>query len=122
MGARGVLANTMMDAYSVADTILQDHFGSGSEVGQALATRVLREPEPIAETADMVKVLPATADVDFDALPPEVEAGLREGRVMDFKDWKKIDVEEIRRGQATGKERERMVSWDEARNFLVHRT
>ena len=57
--------------------------------------------------------------MDFDAVPPEVEAGLQKGRVTDFEDWKKIDAEEIRRGSETGKERERMVSWDEARDFLA---
>ena len=70
----------------------------------------------------MIEVLPAAADVDLDTVPPEIEAGLRERRVTDFEDWKTINAEEIRRGEAMGKERERMVSWDEAREFLAHRT
>ncbi|KAM5530444.1 hypothetical protein V8D89_015884 [Ganoderma adspersum] len=120
MGARGVLVSTMMDAYSVADTILQDHFHtSGGEQTLATITPGEPEPAPAAAKADAVEVLPAAADVDFDAVPPEVEAGLQEGRVIDFEDWKRIDAEEIRRGSAAGKERERMVSWDEARDFLA---
>ena len=54
-----------------------------------------------------------------EAAPPEVEDGLRVGRVTTFEDWKAIDAEEIRRGKAAGKERERFVSWDEAREFLT---
>ena len=119
MGARGVLVSTMMNAYSVADTILQDHFHIDGERAQSLATAARDDPSPSTMKADMVEVLPPAADVDFDAVPPEVEAGLQEGRVTDFEDWKKIDAEEIRRGSETGKERERMVSWDEARNFLA---
>ena len=48
----------------------------------------------------------------------EVLAGLREGRVIEFADWKKVDAEEVRRGEALGKERERM-GWEEAREFLA---
>ena len=41
------------------------------------------------------------------------------GRVTTFEDWKAIDAEEIRRGKAAGKERERFTSWDKAREFLA---
>ena len=115
MGARGVLASTLMDAYSVADTILRDHFHIGNEGEQALATAAPAESD---STTREVDVLPAAANVDFDAVPPEVEAGLRDGRVTDFEDWKRIDAEEIRRGEAVGKERERMVSLNEAQEYL----
>ncbi|KAI1793355.1 hypothetical protein LXA43DRAFT_1002141 [Ganoderma leucocontextum] len=47
-----------------------------------------------------MEVFPMAADVNFDAVPPAVEQGLREGRVTDFKDWKRIDAEEVWRGEA----------------------
>ncbi|KAI1787479.1 ferredoxin/adrenodoxin reductase [Ganoderma leucocontextum] len=120
MGARGVLASTMMDAYSVADTVLRDHFRRGSEGdGESAITTVPDQLEPAVEETDAVEILPTAVDVDFDAVPPEVEAGLREGCVTDLEDWKRINAEEIRRGEVAGKERERMVSWDEAREFLA---
>ena len=68
-----------------------------------------------AAQTQTVEVLPK--EVDLDAVPPEVEAGLSEGQVTDFEDWRKIDAEEIRRGEAMGKERERM-EWKEVRSFL----
>ena len=116
MGALGVLASTMMDAYAVADTILRDRFP-----GEEVQTTPVGEPEPAADRAAetlAVEVLPK--EVDLDAVPSEVEEGLKEGRVTDFEDWKRIDAEEVRRGEATGKERERM-GWEEARAFLARR-
>ena len=114
MGARGVLASTMMDAYAVADTILRDHFP-----GEDVQTTAAGAPEPAADeaaAADAVEILPK--EVDLDAIPPEVDAGLKEGRVTDFEDWKKVNAEEIRRGEEMGKERERM-DWEEAHSFLA---
>ncbi|KAH9896009.1 FAD/NAD-P-binding domain-containing protein [Cubamyces lactineus] len=117
MGARGVLASTMMDAYAVADTILRDHFP-----GKDVETTPLSEADVATEQAqggqgDAVEVLPK--EVDLDSVPPEVEQGWREGLVTDFSDWKAVDAEEIRRGEEQGgKERERMV-WEEAREFLA---
>ncbi|KAI0740137.1 FAD/NAD-P-binding domain-containing protein [Earliella scabrosa] len=116
MGARGVLASTMMDAYAVADTILRDRFP-----GEDVQTTPVGEPEPAADRAaetQAVEVLPK--EVELDAIPREVEEGLKEGRVTDFEDWKRIDAEEVRRGEATGKERERM-GWEEARAFVARR-
>ncbi|RPD56878.1 FAD/NAD-P-binding domain-containing protein [Lentinus tigrinus ALCF2SS1-7] len=114
MGARGVLASTMMDAYAVADTILRDHFP-----GEAVQTMAAGAPESAADKAaaeHAIEILPK--EVDLEAIPPDVEAGLEEGRVTDFEDWKKVNAEEIRRGQELGKERERM-EWEEARDFLA---
>ncbi|KAI9065705.1 FAD/NAD-P-binding domain-containing protein [Trametes sanguinea] len=118
MGARGVLASTMMDAYAVADTILRDHFP-----GEDVETTPMSEADAAADQVqaalggtETVDVLPK--EVDLDAVPPEVEAGLRRGLVTDFADWKAVDAEEVRRGEALGKERERMV-WEEAREFLA---
>ena len=57
-------------------------------------------------------------DVELDVIPPEVEEAVRDGRVTQFFDWKAVDAEEVRRGEAMGKERERMV-WEDARKFLA---
>ncbi|KAH9911353.1 ferredoxin/adrenodoxin reductase [Epithele typhae] len=104
-GARGVLATTMMDAYAAAETVLRDQFpdafGGADEAAE-----------------EEVEVLPR-AVADLDAVPPEVVAGVEAGKVTQFGDWEKIDAEEVARGKALDKERERMVSWQEAREFLA---
>jgi adrenodoxin-NADP+ reductase len=87
-GAKGVLASTMMNAYGVVDTIITDW-----QANQGVERDNLDEP------------------------PQEVQKALREGLVTDYADWKKIDEEEVRRGEAIGKERERM-EWVEASEFL----
>ncbi|KAG8798683.1 NADPH-adrenodoxin reductase [Serendipita sp. 399] len=48
-------------------------------------------------------------------LPPELSSSDR--RVVSYDDWKRIDEEEIRRGQEVGKERERM-KWSQVLEFL----
>jgi len=50
--------------------------------------------------------------------PPEIEAAFKEGLVTDYKEWKAIDAEEVRRGEVIGKERERM-GWEDAHAFLA---
>ncbi|KAG8837165.1 NADPH-adrenodoxin reductase [Serendipita sp. 411] len=83
-GAKGVLATTMMDAYAVAERLLED------SIGQELPSYDGGEP-------------------------PELRSS--DKRMISYEDWKRIDEEEIRRGQACGKERERM-KWPEVVNFL----
>lgn len=111
-GAKGVLASTMMDAYAVADTILADAFpGEFRKEGDVLGSVV-----PQGDVAKIAEpVLPGS--VDSDEPPVEVETALKEGYVTDYVDWKMVDAEEVRRGEITGKERERM-GWHEARTFL----
>ena len=87
-GAKGVLASTMMNAYGVADTIVSDWAANGWN-------KTLNLDEP----------------------PLEVQRALKEGLVTNYADWKKIDEEEVKRGEAIGKERERM-GWVEASRFL----
>jgi len=89
-GAKGVLASTMMDAYGIAGTIISD-WQANAEDGQ---DRILNLEEP-----------------------QEVRRALKEGLVTEYADWKKVDEEEVRRGEAMGKERERM-GWVEASKFL----
>jgi adrenodoxin-NADP+ reductase len=48
-----------------------------------------------------------------------VQKGIEGRQVVQYPDWKRIDAEEIRRGEVLGKERERM-HWDEARALLHH--
>jgi len=56
------------------------------------------------------------SDVSYDpALPPEIVGSGK--RIVTYADWKRVDAEEIRRGEALNKERERMT-WSEVENFL----
>jgi len=98
-GAGGALAATMIDAYAVADAILADRHRSGA--GWTCSDDVL-----------------VSDDVDPESVPREIEQGVKERRVVQYDQWKKIDAEEVRRGEEMGKERERM-GWDEARKFLT---
>lgn len=113
MGARGVLASTMIDAYAVADTILADSFPD----------QIRRENDALASAAgdgslgELSEVL--ANKVDLEGIPEEVNKAVASGDVTDYRDWKMIDEEEIRRGEKLGKERERM-DWEEARAFLEH--
>lgn len=111
-GAQGVLVSTMMDAYAVADTILADAFPGEFRKEED----TLGSVAPGGEVAKISEpVLPAT--VPSASPPAEVMEGLKEGLVTDYNDWKLVDAEEVRRGEATGKERERM-GWNDAQTFL----
>lgn len=85
-GAKGVLATTLMDAYLVAERLLEDNMATG---------------------------------VEHPTLEPGVpkELNTPDKRVISYDDWKRIDAEEIRRGEKMQKERERMI-WPEINNFL----
>jgi adrenodoxin-NADP+ reductase len=114
-GARGVLAATMIDAYAVADVILTDH--SRSSDASAVEVPVPHEQDGAHSYSDDVLVSD-DLDLDLESVPMEVERGVRERRVVQYDQWKKIDAEEVRRGEETGKERERM-GWEEAHAFLT---
>ncbi|KAL0576910.1 NADPH-adrenodoxin reductase [Marasmius crinis-equi] len=105
MGAKGVLAATMMDAYSVADEgILKDVVLADQEVESGkLEEELLLNPEQTT--------------VDLDTLPSEIQNGLSEGSVTTYDDWRKVDEAERTRAR-DGKERERMSSWEEVSSFL----
>jgi adrenodoxin-NADP+ reductase len=106
-GARGVLAATMMDAYAVADTILTDYHDDGrGGVDVPPVNEVYSDDALIADS------------VDLESVPGEIEEGVKGRRIVQYDQWKKIDAEEMRRGAATGKERERM-GWEEAYEFLT---
>ncbi|KAH7909332.1 hypothetical protein BJ138DRAFT_1155537 [Hygrophoropsis aurantiaca] len=109
-GAKGVLATTMMDAHAVADTIISDITSNG----EVLENRVM-QTSPATPTSSEIVFNPHPHPDD----PPlEIQQGIKDGAVVQYNDWKAIDDEEIRRGEAMGKERERMV-WEEARRFLA---
>ncbi|KAI0698003.1 FAD/NAD-P-binding domain-containing protein [Cytidiella melzeri] len=103
IGARGVLATTMMNAYGVADRILGETFPHAFNLDITHA-----------ET-ESVEVL--SPELEDEEAPDEIEQAVREGQVTTYEDWRAVDAEEVRRGLETGKERERMC-WDEAKEFL----
>lgn len=111
MGAKGVLASTMLDAYAVADTILSDSFAGDD--GDVVTTSVSGTP-----TVEFSSERMLASDPGVDSVPQEVEEGGRDGRVVTYEQWKKVDVEEVRRGEAKEKERERM-GWEEAKRFVA---
>jgi len=113
----------MMNAYALADTILSDWllsaevhsvpleqavFGGGRKVGFGLGD------------VDVEGEMVPNPDAHLTELPREVVEGLRDGEVVTYEDWNKVDVEEVRRGEEVGRERERM-GWEEARAFLSGR-
>ncbi|KAJ3998851.1 ferredoxin adrenodoxin reductase [Lentinula boryana] len=97
-GAKGVLASTMMDAYSVAEAILEDW------------TNLTPSSDPHSEPV---------SSSPWDAPPPEIMKSLSspDSEITTYKDWLAIDAEEVRRASTEGKERERM-DWKEAKRFL----
>ncbi|KDQ33564.1 hypothetical protein PLEOSDRAFT_1073778 [Pleurotus ostreatus PC15] len=99
-GAKGVLASTMIDAYAVADTILLDSSSPEADIQNASKDELSLNQSP-----------------DLEGIPSEVEQGLRENSIVGYDDWRRIDQEEIARGEALGKERERM-GWEEARRYI----
>ena len=105
MGARGVLASTMLDAYAVADAILSDY-----QVDDAGGVA--------SEHGSSDDVLVADDVVDLESVPREVEEGVRANRVVQYEQWKEIDEAEARGGEEVGKERERM-DWEEAQQVLT---
>ena len=109
-GAKGVLASTMMDAYNVAETIADDWLASGDSSSGAI-----NNAEDGGIGRDSSEIMNSRASLY--SLPTEIAAALPERKVVEFKDWKKLDEEEVRRGQEKGKERERM-RWEEVKDFL----
>lgn len=102
-GAKGVLASTLMNAYSVADTIIADWRSSGGPM----------------TVDDQLNYFPSpNVDPAIDGIPGEVQEGLKEGLVTQYDDWKRIDAEERKRGDQLGKERERM-DWAGAQRFFM---
>ncbi|KAF9073968.1 hypothetical protein BDP27DRAFT_1317758 [Rhodocollybia butyracea] len=102
-GAKGVLASTMMDAYSVADAILEDWTNHTSSSTDIPSTHIASSP--------------------WDAAPPEILRALSLSTsppVMPFISGYHTEPAVTtgeKAGSAEGKERERM-GWGEAKPFL----
>ncbi|KDQ18781.1 hypothetical protein BOTBODRAFT_143138 [Botryobasidium botryosum FD-172 SS1] len=90
-GAKGVLASTLNSAYSVTDMMIADTLESRIGGGGPM------NPSPPP------------------GIPPLISSA--GGQVIRYRDWRKVNEEEVRRGQALGKERERM-GWDDVMSFL----
>jgi adrenodoxin-NADP+ reductase len=106
-GARGVLASTMMNANDVASTIVADMEPSSSSAARSANREAMNfglNPDP-----------------QMEEVPEEVRRGVEQGVVTDYEDWNKVNREEIRRGEISGKERERMT-WEDAASFLRRST
>lgn len=101
-GAKGVLATTMMDAYSVAERLLEDNVASTANG---------------ASSGSGSRATASFKSSQFEAGIPN-ELVKSDKRVISYEDWKRVDAEEIRRGQLMKKERERMT-WTEINNFLA---
>ncbi|KAH9030642.1 FAD/NAD-P-binding domain-containing protein [Lactarius pseudohatsudake] len=85
VGAHGVLASTMLDAYGVTDSILADY-------------------DYDADAENSEDALVADDTVDLESVPVEVEEGVRARRILQYDQWKKIDAEEVRRGAEMDKD------------------
>ena len=106
-GAKGVLASTMMNAYDVANTIVHDW---QNPEGTASIQGVDVDPQ--------LQSLPSlNPNPDLDSWPQEIQEAIERKLVTQYNDWKRINDEEIRRGEALGKERERM-GWKEASQLI----
>ncbi|KAK7025265.1 mitochondrial NADPH:adrenodoxin oxidoreductase [Favolaschia claudopus] len=99
-GAKGVLATTMMDAYAVADVVSGDIMNT-------------EQAQISPSEQEFVMNLTPTDDEP----PSLVGEACAARRIITYADWKRVDQEEIRRGELLGKERERM-DWEAARAFL----
>lgn len=113
-GAKGVLAATMINAYAIADTIISDWIPHAKHFGTTPISPPPEQGVVDSEVADSV----LNPDPHPEHPPQEIVDGLKDGLVTEYHDWKAIDAEEMRRGEALGKERERM-GWEEARTFLA---
>jgi len=116
-GAKGVLASTMMNGYDVVNTIIGDWKAAAADA-TGDDDDDSNEIKTLVDADYQVHDLPLlNLDPVLDEVPEEVKNGRREGLVSDYEDWRRIDREEMIRGEMMGKERERM-GWDEARHFV----
>lgn len=111
-GAKGVLASTMIDAYNVAETIVEDLMSPCGPIDVAADDMPAKGGKDEKKPLEIMNQSPS-----MHSLPPEIVHGLRERKIVQFRDWTEVDEEEIRRGQESGKERERM-GWEQVKNYL----
>ena len=84
-GPVGVIASTMQDAYALSELILDDYAASA------------KSPHTLSLLGQ---------DVQRE-LPSAVEHGLKHGKVVDLKRWKKIDQAEVDNAKSKGSRKER---------------
>ncbi|OCF39686.1 RNP domain-containing protein [Kwoniella heveanensis CBS 569] len=90
-GPVGVIASTMHDAYSIADTLLSDHFDNPSS-------------SPASASSTMGGPLHAHPE---EGVPPVLSGSEGRLRVVSIDNWKKIDQAERDRAKVGGKGKER---------------
>ncbi|KAF8586699.1 nucleotide-binding domain-containing protein [Ramaria rubella] len=96
-GAHGVLAGTMLDAYAVADSIIQD-WSKGTPDPDTLPSDLSQPLIPLLPLVDTISPSALNATPLFSQGGPSI----------DYDTWQAIEAEERRRGEAKGKARERM--------------
>ncbi|KZP25844.1 hypothetical protein FIBSPDRAFT_929047 [Athelia psychrophila] len=107
MGARGVIASTMMNAYGVADTML------GDVADQAASASASTTSNTTSAAATTTQEGAEDGQWQLSQAPPDAPSAkiteeLARGAVTTYAGWKAVDVEEVARGAALRKERERM--------------
>lgn len=112
-GAKGVLASTMLNAHATVDTILSDLRASSPSL-EGLQTGPAPPPSSAVLSEVEQKLNP---NPDLESVPEDILHAKKDRLVFDYADWRKVDAEEKRRGDAKGKERERM-DWEGAHQFL----
>jgi len=113
-GAKGVLASTMLNAHATVDTILSDLRATSPGL-EALQTGPAPPPSSAILSGEVEQRL--NPNPDLESIPEDILQARKDGLTFDYRDWKKVDSEEKRRGEVEGKERERM-DWEGARQFL----
>jgi len=104
-----------MNAYDVVNTIIDDWKAAAADAtGGDDSTEIKTLMDADYQVHDLP---PLNLDPVLDEVPEEVRNGRKEGLVLDYEDWRRIDREEMIRGEMMGKERERM-GWEEARHFV----
>ncbi|KII90439.1 hypothetical protein PLICRDRAFT_52176 [Plicaturopsis crispa FD-325 SS-3] len=117
-GAKGVLASTMINAYAVADQILSDWLPKGDEANTTPVVPTSSPSASVSPTSEAEEIM--NSNPDLEDVNSEITAGIADGVVTEYGDWKAVDAEEVRRGETLSKERERM-GWENARTFLRSR-
>lgn len=106
-GPVGVIASTMHDAYSVADTILADHLASSSSSSSSA------DRPPVAALNALLLSSPALGSRRTEELVPSLPRDLLHPqgnkRLVSWSDWLRLDQIELERGKRAGKAREKTL-------------
>ncbi|GHJ85257.1 hypothetical protein NliqN6_1659 [Naganishia liquefaciens] len=108
-GPIGVIASTMQYAYSVASLIINDHFIQPPSSNAA----ALSNPLPSSPEHGLPQAL-----LDAGAQNASVPGGKAGKRVVEMRDWERIDRVEVERGREVRKPREKILSVKEMLEVL----